>query len=118
MLHLLHISSRWQDATEKAVQLITRQQTDLIEYAKKPDANQKAVAIKKQSIEIVIELLNATDALVDTQAELLAAANNLQNKHNQLLKDFEALKEYAESKGCDLSLLQYLTPKKLPKIYG
>lgn len=105
------LASHWQNSLQKLLQFISRQQKDLAEYEQKPEANKKAVAIRHQGIDIMEDFIDDTENLIKLQRDMLEANNILQHKHQTLLHDHRVLRNYAASKGLDLSLLPYMTLK-------
>ena len=109
------IAESWIDSYKDMLKLLARMNKDLEDYQAKPDASLKRCEILKETILRMKYFLNTTDAFIESQKTMLQSFNGLYPKHKKLLEDHQILKAFAESKGCDLSLLTYLTLKDFHK---
>ena len=109
------IAESWIDSYKDMQKLIARMNKDLVDYQAKPEASLKRCEILKETILRMKFFVDTTDALIESQKAMLEKYNGLYPKHRRLLEEHQVLKAFAESKGCDLTLLTYLTLKDFHK---
>lgn len=102
------IAERFFDAHEKVIKKVVRNQNNLDTYKAKEDANQKAVQARQIDLEIDKRYIDASTELIDRQREMLEENDTYKRLYKQLLQKHEILKKYAESKGVDTSLTDYM----------
>lgn len=102
------LAESWNESWQDIHYLVARMEKDLAEYKAKPDANQKAVEIRAETIRRINRFIDLTGDLVSEQAEMIKKERGLGYKHKRLLEEHAILKAYAQSKGVDISLLPYM----------
>lgn len=107
----LFLSGAWQEAYEKALRLLGREAQELEAYRAKEGANPKAVAIREERNAIFRRFADLTEQIIEEQAAQLASAGSARAALSALRREHSILKSYAATKGCDISLLPYLTEK-------
>ena len=111
MLEYVQMVEQYNIATTVIIAQVERMKADATKYADRPDANLTVAAIKKEVINNIVKYVNAVDDVIDAQEAAMAETKKLQVQYKKLFKDYKILLKYAESKGCDLSLLPYMNEK-------
>lgn len=102
------MAAAWQESLQVMLRMVARDTKELEEYAAKPDANQKAVSIRRERLQITSRFLELTVELLDAQKEEIADSRRRAHLLRHAQQELEKIRAYGASKGLDLSLLPYM----------
>lgn len=105
------LAEQWFAQYENYLRMLARDEAELQEYQQRPDANMKAVEVRKEKIQRGKNFAETTRTLIELQAELLKENNNAYKALVALRDKYQILEAFAQSKGIDLTLLPYLTKR-------
>lgn len=90
----IFLAEKWELAFADAIKLLAREEKDLAEYMQKPDANQKAIAIRQQRNDIIKSFCELTKTLITLQGEMLKDSYSTHGALRNVREDLLKYKQY------------------------
>jgi len=107
------LAEQWQEQFLLINKMIARDQIELNEYEKKENHNPKAVAIRKEKIEIIKNFIELTKAIIEAQSDELQTLNKKAKLTKYFEEKYKKLEKYAtycsiNNRKIDMEILPYI----------